>query len=298
MGDTTKILPDVVTETIKQTESTSDSMSEIIAMREDSDPRIQEASENAIDAKLINSETNLKKAKISHAIWTTLSIPLSAFGYAGKKINEILNNYSEEQKNSLQNKINRLADGHIEITPQTLPTLASATEALLYSEQEPNLREMFEDLIVNTIDKMHSTHPSFVEILKQLSGKEAKFLKVILSSNENQALVNVILSENNGHIILYRNLIGLVYINSKEFIIDHEIPVFIDNWVRLGLISTTTETSFTDKENYEAFNKHPIFVDLRNKHDNPEKNEHVEMQEGILRITDFGKAFARSINII
>lgn len=298
MGDVTEILSDVVTGTIKQTESTSDSMSEIIAMREDSDPRIQEASQNAIDSKLMNSKTNLKKAKISNALWSLIEAPLSAFGYAGRKINEILNNYSEEQKNSLQNKINRLVNSNIEITPQTLPTLASATEALLYSEQEPNLREMFEDLIVNTIDRTRETHPSFVEIIKQLSAKEASFLKIILSSNDTQPLVDIILRLDKGFQPLYRNLIPLSYISSGELLVDDETPLFIDNWVRLGLISTSNKESLVDKKNYEVFNRHPIFVDLRNKHENPEKNEYVEMQEGILRITDFGKAFAKSINII
>lgn len=290
----------IITETLKQTQSNSDSMSEIDSMRQDVDPRIQKASENAINTKLVNSQTNLKKAKISNALWSAIEAPLSAFGYAGRKINEILNNYSDEQRNSLQNKINRIADCNIEITPRTLPTLANATEALLYSEQEPNLREMFEDLIVNTIDRTRETHPSFVEIIKQLSSKEASFLKIILSSNNTQPLVNIILNlgKDKGFKPLYRNLIPLSNISSGELLVDDEIPIFIDNWVRLGLISTTTETSFTDNQKYNVFNQHPIVLNLKQTYENLVEDKSVSIQEGILNITDFGKAFAKAINIL
>ena len=135
----TKAVVDATTNILKNSDSTSDSMSEINAMRNDHDPRLKEASDLSIETKLINSQTNLNKAKVSKAFWAVLASPLSAFGYAGRKIGEVLNNYSEEQQRDLRNKINRVVDSDIEITPTTLPILASATEALLYAEQERNV---------------------------------------------------------------------------------------------------------------------------------------------------------------
>lgn len=290
----TKAAIDATTNILKNSDSTSDSMSEINAMRNDHDPRLKEASDLSIETKLINSQTNLNKAKVSKAFWAVLASPLSAFGYAGRKIGEVLNNYSEEQQRDLRNKINRVVDSDIEITPTTLPILASATEALLYAEQEPNLKEMFEDLIVNTIDKTKTTHPSFVEILKQISGSEAILLKCILTLNI-YPLANIIINQdNNGYITVFRNLINLY--QDDEFIVNDELPTFIDNWVRLGLVSVNTDVFFTDDKRYESFYHNPIYLDINKK--NQDRLENIELQKGILEVTNFGKSFARAINII
>lgn len=290
----TKAAIDATANILKNSDPTSDSMLEINAMRNDHDPRLKEASDLSIEAKLINSQTNLNKAKVSKVFWAVLASPLSAFGYAGRKINEALNNYSEEQQKDLRNKINRVVDSDIEITPTTLPILASATEALLYAEQEPNLKEMFEDLIVNTIDKTKTTHPSFVEILKQISGSEAILLKCILPLNS-YPLANIIINQdNNGYITVFRNLINLY--QDDKFIVNDELPTFIDNWVRLGLVSVSTDVFFTDDKRYESFYHNPIYLDINKKNQN--RLENIELQKGILEVTDFGKSFARAINII
>ena len=300
----TKAVVDATTNILKNSDSTSDSMSEINAMRNDHDPRLKEASDLSIETKLINSQTNLNKAKVSKAFWAVLASPLSAFGYAGRKIGEVLNNYSEEQQRDLRNKINRVVDSDIEITPTTLPILASATEALLYAEQEPNLKEMFEDLIVNTIDKTKSTHPSFVEILKQLLGKEAEILKVVLQATSEiiyLPLVNIKLinKEKGTYIKVYRNLINLYDSETNAYYVNDELPSFIDNWVRLGLVVISTNNeSLSDKSDYEKFNDHPVFKKLKSNYlqSNPEKS--LKLAEGFLEITDFGRSFAKAISVI
>jgi|GEM_PF-775411 hypothetical protein len=300
----TKAVVDATTNILKNSDSTSDSMSEINAMRNDHDPRLKEASDLSIETKLINSQTNLNKAKVSKAFWAVLASPLSAFGYAGRKIGEVLNNYSEEQQRDLRNKINRVVDSDIEITPTTLPILASATEALLYAEQEPNLKEMFEDLIVNTIDKTKSTHPSFVEILKQLLGKEAEILKVVLQATSEiiyLPLVDIKLidKEKGTYIKVYRNLINLYDSETNAYYVNDELPSFIDNWVRLGLVVISTNNeSLSDKSDYEKFNDHPVFKKLKSNYlqSNPEKS--LKLAEGFLEITDFGRSFAKAISVI
>jgi hypothetical protein len=62
-------------------------------------------------------------------------------------------------------------------TPKT--NLAGpAIEALRFSAQEPELQNMFANLLATAMDKQTSgdAHPSFVEIIKQLSPDEAKIL--------------------------------------------------------------------------------------------------------------------------
>ena len=51
----TKAVVDATTNILKNSDSTSDSMSEINAMRNDHDPRLKEASDLSIETKLIES---------------------------------------------------------------------------------------------------------------------------------------------------------------------------------------------------------------------------------------------------
>lgn len=281
----TKAAIDATTNILKNSDSTSDSMSEINAMRNDHDPRLKEASDLSIETKLINSQTNLNKAKVSKVFWDVLASPLSAFGYAGRKINEILNNYSEEQQRDLRNKINRVVDSDIEITPTNLPILASATEALLYAEQEPNLKEMFEDLIVNTIDKTKTTHPSFVEVLKQISSEDACFLNEFLQK------WNRYEKDKNARIIYYRsrNNVCIDYPvlvlgkNSEYYECDEEfLPIYvneivIDNLERLKLVKLTKpiQTRYDGQDSYDVFQ--------------------TENDYELLEFTKFGKSFFKGI---
>ncbi|MDG2951403.1 DUF4393 domain-containing protein [Exercitatus varius] len=282
---------------LKDIEPNSSSVSEIDAMRKDDDARLQAASNIEIDTKLINSQTNLAKAKVAHALWGILATPVNAYGYASRKINEIFNTFSEEQKNSLRDKINRLSDDNREIATENLPTLASATEALLYVENQFDLREMFENLIVNTIDNTKITHPSFVEIIKQLSSEEAKILKVILPLNH-MALseCHLILNEQNSFHVLYRNLICL-YSKDKPFWLEN-IPSYIDNWARLGLVTVSLDNYFSDKKAYDKFDEHPIIKRANLQYKDLEPPKKLNIKNGLLTITDFGKAFAKAISII
>ncbi len=64
------------------------------------------------------------------------------------------------------------------IEPPPIHIAGPAIEAMRFSSEQPDLQEMFANLIANSmnIDTRSSTHPAFVEIIKQLSGVEATFL--------------------------------------------------------------------------------------------------------------------------
>ena len=95
-------------------------------------------------------------------------IKLLVWGY--ENIEEFLiRRVSEKLKNIPQENIT---------TPP--PQVAGpAVEALRYSGHDPNLRELYANLLANAMDRdtIHNAHPGFVEIIKILTSDEEILLK-------------------------------------------------------------------------------------------------------------------------
>jgi hypothetical protein len=103
---------------------------------------------------------NIALAPIAGIVWSYETIQ----GYISTKVSEKLKNVPEED---------------IETPPISIagPTL----EALRFAGDEEELREMYANLLANALDKntKETVHPSFVEIIKQLSAQEALVLKFL-----------------------------------------------------------------------------------------------------------------------
>lgn len=80
-------------------------------------------------------------------------------------------------KDSIAQKIVAIPEEDLKDPP--LSIVGPALEASKYYIEEETLREMFARLIASSMDERHSdiAHPSFVEIIKQLSPDDAIFLK-------------------------------------------------------------------------------------------------------------------------
>lgn len=285
--------PITILKTASELEPKIDSLDEIKKMREDSDIRLQETASNLIQAKQITSQTAINKARLSGLPFQVLTMALDAVGYAGRKINDMFNNMSEKQQRLLREKINRVVDKDVSIS--SLPTLASATEAYLYTEQEPDLAELFENLIANTVDRTKNVHPSFVEILKQLSSKDASLLKMLFPYlfDSEIAICSILLyRKEQGFKYIYRNLLSLSCKGTSEPYIEQDLPIIIDNLIRLQLITAEYgkfvrgvdyETAFRNRPEYQQFEQ--ILRD----------DEHLKLEYGVLMITDFGRAFYKAV---
>jgi len=95
--------------------------------------------------------------------------PVSALVWGYDKIKDYLNEaLAERLKNIPQERI---------VSPN--PAVAGpAVEALRFCAQEPNLRELYANLLATSMDSKtaEEAHPAFVEILRQLTPDEAHFL--------------------------------------------------------------------------------------------------------------------------
>lgn len=163
-------------------------------------------------------------------------------------------------KDSIAQKIVAIPEENLKDPP--LSIVGPALEASKYYIEEENLREMFAKLIASSMDERHNdiAHPSFVEIIKQLSPNDAIFLKKF---NSVVPVADIIITgtvhQETGKLkLLYE---GPTYMVFKNFYADKEFPNWIDN---ARIISNLLRLGLIEIENTELYDK-SIYLDLDNK---------------------------------
>lgn len=263
----------------------ADTLTNIQAMLDSDNPDLNEAGK--IEARLRRKDAE-NKEKIRNFLPSLINKIKG--GKALKNISDNFNELPESRKNSIANRSLRLAecDKHIEIS--SIPAFADSVERLHYLEDEPNLAELFEELLISTIDssQKETNHPAYVEVLKQINNQEAKNLKLIFQEYKTQlaiANINLVINEK-GH-----------YINQKQYLLSQPYSSItkreLENWERLKLISINMDSYLTDESEYR---------DLEDKIKETNKTlpspRRLEIKKGILSFTDFGKNFAKAVGII
>lgn len=169
----------------------------------------------------------------------------------------------------------------------SVQTTAQALENSKYCIDEDNLREMFTALISNSMnaDFQKDVHPSFAEILKQMSPLDAEIIKVFKNS-----------SLNGLPICQYRSNSGKGYgVLLDNVFIDYFTPnleacsISISSLSRLGLLKVSYDDVLLKKDAYMGFEIHPWFIMLKEKL--PDKN--ITIQKGIVSLTSLGRSFTR-----
>ena len=109
--------------------------------------------------------------------------------------------------------------------------------------EDEELRDLFENLLAASMSTQGSAHPAFVEALKQMTGAEARILKVLarLVSPTNDSLpmlrVTTHRKHPDGSESLAGNEIGIVTALDLDDSIEHaSIDQDIDNLMRLGVL--------------------------------------------------------------
>ena len=264
-----------------------DSASEILALQSSSDTRLQNAGNYEADTKQKIAETKNFLATIAHG---GLVVPLKKVGGAVIKIAESFSLHSESTKNAINNKVEHLkSQGILSGEISSIPAFADMAERLVYLDEEPDLKQMFEDLLVSTVDstKININHPAYVEILKQISNLEALNLKKIFAYSNGKQIpicnIRIVNEDDKWH--YYKEYLLPDYIND---ISKREL----ENWERLKLIYIGTDKTLAAEDIYNYAEE---FIKVnKNKISEPEK---LELEQGYLIFTEFGKNFANAVGI-
>lgn len=168
-------------------------------------------------------------------------------------------------------------------------------QGLAYSSDEPDLKEMYLNLLADALDgRTSAPHPSFVEVIKQLSAPESVVLKRVLEEGRTPIARVVFTSLTDGS-----KIIPVSHLLSPEISGDRdpdELAVFVDNWMRLSLVEVSYGEYFSAEGLYEWIEVHPVLKAYQAL-DSP-KTPTGDLftcapDKGTLEITAFGRAFLR-----
>ena len=166
-----------------------------------------------------------------------------------------------------------------------------AIQQLTYCQDNPVLRELYANLLVSSmnIDTKWRVHPSFVDIIKQLNPDEAKFLHQ-LKAKVSYPLIDIRLqAPTTGYNDL---IVNFTAVGNSEIERKKEVPEYIDNLNRLGIIRISDSYLIDDSQYTETIElSKSFFMVPENTSDgwNRVYNKH------LFELTDFGASF---VNVV
>lgn len=221
-------------------------------------------------------------------------LPLAAFNFGIEKAKKY---FAERFPNDMAQKAAKIPPEEI-IEPKA-SIAGPALQGLAFCYEEQDLKEMYLNLLASAMDgrMADSAHPAFVEIIKQLSAKEAKLITTTLRSSSGLPIVELRLnlSAAKGYNILVSHVLDLKSTDTQEPVEDKTMPVMVDNWVRLGLVNVTYQAHLIDESLYGWVKDRPEFQ--RHQIAPLIDGQSVTFQKGILVRTAFGKQFANAVGL-
>lgn len=192
-------------------------------------------------------------------------------------------------KKLLEAKLEKIGAEHI-VTPEPYVAIP-ALQAISYAMSSEVLRNLYANLLACSMnDSMKNrVHPAFVEIIKQLSPDEAKFIK-LLANEDNVPLLGVrrVVNEEGGFFIELDNFTCIA-----EKVCDNHNPVdiarYIDNLCRLKIIEVPEGRYLAGENTYKFLENHPIVMKLMNT--SLPEGQRWEIEKKKLEITAFGNEF-------
>lgn len=227
------------------------------------------------------TSANIEVSKSQQAINIALA-PISGLIWGFDKINDFLTN-------KLEDKLKGIPEENI-ITPDP-HVVGPALESLRFTGNNEELREMFANLIANSMDVNTSSkaHPGFVEIIKNMTSDEGLLLKVFIP-NKYEPIVDVklkIKKGQGGEINLVNNFCNLGE-RAKCKHIDL-VPNYIDNLCRLGLLHIPYGMYLVGENAYDELIETEEFKKFQKRYD----NEHTTtaIHKKYIELTNLGIQF-------
>lgn len=164
-------------------------------------------------------------------------------------------------------KLAGLLEDKLKNTPDRLIVVPEANIAvpavkyINYCEENKELRDVFVNILASAMNKVacSSVHPAFVEIAKQLSADEVKFLRHMAISHSIPVLSVVFEKEDGQELEVVRdfsivpNTVGCERANDGD--------LYMENLLRLGMIRKAAPLQKLEKSEYEPLKADPHVVE-------------------------------------
>lgn len=159
-------------------------------------------------------------------------------------------------------------------------------EAMRYTSHKPELKEMFTNLLGASMNSdVIDEHPSFVDIIKQLSSDECKMLRYLYTVEVMPMLkIRLQLTGQKGEINVTPYFSDICYKAGCQY--PQKFPEYLDNLHRLGLVEVYYERYLTDDSFYLDLKQHDGFL-------YPASDERGSFTDskGMYELSEFGNKF-------
>lgn len=195
----------------------------------------------------------------------------------------------------LERKLNNIPVEHI-ITPP--PYIAvPALQAISYCMDNDELREMYAELLAHSMNKrtVDNVHPTFVEIIKQMSPFDATVFKELTKTLVQPCISIKYTNIRTGASYPVQDIIA--FENHEKFpLVSTQIS--LENLERLRLIEIHKTTKYNDEKKYNTLKdsvKHISMQFIRDNEKQLKKDEYeIIYNEFVILIRGFGQFFARA----
>ena len=177
------------------------------------------------------------------------------------------------------------------------PTVAvPLVQALAYSHDEADLKEMYLNLLAaaSTSDRAASVHPSFVEVVKQLSAEECRVLNAILARRRIPVIrIKQVLENRKSFRILVRHVLP-IYSAAGDPVHQPRLSSWLGNWERLGLLECTFDQVLSFEGAYDWIEQRPELSRARSTI-MTEPGTSIDVESGGVAVTARGEEFYSAI---
>ncbi|MBC5839631.1 DUF4393 domain-containing protein [Flavobacterium muglaense] len=167
-------------------------------------------------------------------------------------------------------------------------------QALTYTAQNETLREMYINLLANSMDKDKEkvVHPSFVEIIKQMNTLDAKVFEKISQSFHYQRIINPSIAIKNTNKFIGSAVpdwyIGWTIEGYNEF----DVSASLVRISKFGLIELMLDRT-AEKEGYDELKNTQYLIEKLNVFTIANQNMELEIKgtDSIVYVNEYGKQF-------
>ena len=164
-----------------------------------------------------------------------------------------------------------------------------ALQQIAYCYDSEELRNMYANLLAASMntDTKWRVHPSYVDIIKQMTPDEAKILRVLYAIKLTPIIhVKQYMNDKKSYVDIVQNYSTLIrYCESPS-----GIYAYLNNLNRLGLINIDYSTHCTYDGAYDELDKQ--FAELKNEWES--KGGELRILHGVLELTAFGQNFTKT----
>ena len=194
----------------------------------------------------------------------------------------------KETKKLLEKKLENVNPENI-VTPESYVGVP-ALQAISYSMNSEELRNLYANLLTASMinDIKWKVHPSFVEIIKQLSPDEAKMLNVFkINESDSYPLIDVVIGDFDGYRVVLNDFTN-IFDSTCEY--PEHTTYYLDNLERLKIIKiSNVNECLTEEELYIPLET-SVKIQKLISQDLPEGNRW-EIKRKYFQLTQYGKNF-------